>query len=218
MDRLARLRAKGVIIDPEWDVMAIRQDKHSEEYDASVKKVEEAKLKKNEIEKETPISYQTDNIIEIDEEAFFFSQGIKKDKSLQRYYQALAYDPDTSKNTPYVYGMDCNACCAMHFLQSWGLIPPNMSRKEFEYLFTPLNPSSAVNAKINKAAYLPNPTPKSMVGIKVNGVLVKPTENLLYGIFPKSPSGEDGVISFLRGEDNAIFPHLANASVFLVVV
>ena len=57
-----------------------------------------------------------------------------------RYYQALSY----GKN---VYGMDCNACCVMYFLQNYGLIPSDIPRKAFEYLFTSLNPSPSVDDK-----------------------------------------------------------------------
>jgi len=48
---------------------------------------------------------------------------------LNRYLQAAEYRG---------YGMDCNACAIMYFLQSYGFIPPNTSRREFEHLFTPL--------------------------------------------------------------------------------
>lgn len=40
----------------------------------------------------------------------------------------------------YSYGMTCYGTSIMYMLQSYGLVPPNMSRQEFEYAFTPLNP------------------------------------------------------------------------------
>jgi hypothetical protein len=38
------------------------------------------------------------------------------------------------------YGMACFGSSVMYMIQSYGLIPPNMSRSEFEHAFTPLNP------------------------------------------------------------------------------
>lgn len=40
------------------------------------------------------------------------------------------------------YGITCYGTSVMFMIQSYGLIPPNMSRAEFEYAFTPLNPGS----------------------------------------------------------------------------
>lgn len=58
-------------------------------------------------------------------------------KDFYRYFQVLYYQgkigfPDD------LAGMECNACCTMYFLQSYGLIPPNTSRRYFEHLFTSL--------------------------------------------------------------------------------
>ncbi|MEK6262278.1 MAG: DUF4157 domain-containing protein [Planctomycetota bacterium] len=40
----------------------------------------------------------------------------------------------------YSYGMTCYGTSIMYMLQSYGLVPRNMGRQEFEYAFTPLNP------------------------------------------------------------------------------
>ncbi len=57
---------------------------------------------------------------------------------LKRYYQALKYGLNDKQQE--AYGMECNAVTLMYFLQSLGLIPPEMRRKEFEYAFTTLSP------------------------------------------------------------------------------
>lgn len=54
----------------------------------------------------------------------FTSLGVD---SLTRHYQAKE-----------LYGMECNATTVMYILQSYGLIPPKMTRQEFEIAFTPL--------------------------------------------------------------------------------
>ncbi|MDX1902546.1 MAG: hypothetical protein SFU27_00185 [Thermonemataceae bacterium] len=153
---------------------------------------QKAKLLKQEWEEQ-------DNFIEFDPEESFDSIGAS---NLTRYYQGLYYDPD-DKNPPYIYGMDCNACCTMYFLQSYGLIPPNMSRKQFEYLFTPLNPPKAVNPLNDKSAYAPNSSPKTNEGIKWEGKIVKPAQdNLFKGLFDSS----EGFLRGLKGS-GAILPH-----------
>ena len=38
------------------------------------------------------------------------------------------------------YGMTCYGTSVMYMIQSYGLVPPDMTREEFEYAFTPLNP------------------------------------------------------------------------------
>jgi hypothetical protein len=40
------------------------------------------------------------------------------------------------------YGITCYGTSVMFMLQSYGLVPPDMTREEFEYAFTPLNPKS----------------------------------------------------------------------------
>jgi hypothetical protein len=58
----------------------------------------------------------------------------------------------------YTYGMTCYGTSVMYMIQSYGLIPPNMSRQEFEFAFTPLNPEAEAphtaaktgNIKVNK--------------------------------------------------------------------
>jgi hypothetical protein len=54
------------------------------------------------------------------------------------------------------YGMTCYGTSIMFMLQSYGLVPPNMTREEFEYAFTPLNPGG-------------NHTAAKKVNIKVAG-------------------------------------------------
>lgn len=72
------------------------------------------------------------------DEDFFTSKGITK---FHRYFQALYYKNITSATSENgVYGLECNACCIMYMLQNYGLIPPDLTRKEFEQVFTELTP------------------------------------------------------------------------------
>lgn len=41
------------------------------------------------------------------------------------------------------YGMTCYGTAVMYMIQSYGLVPPDMTREEFEYAFTPLNPKAS---------------------------------------------------------------------------
>jgi hypothetical protein len=41
------------------------------------------------------------------------------------------------------YGMTCYGTAVMYMIQSYGLMPPDMTREEFEYAFTPLNPKGS---------------------------------------------------------------------------
>jgi hypothetical protein len=152
-------------------------------------------------------SEEQDNLIEFDPELSFNSSG---KKSLRRYYQALKYDSLRNNKPPFVYGMDCNACCVMYFLQNFGLIPPNISRKQFEYVFTVLNPPKAVkplsSTDLKDPAYNPNPSPKSDEGIKINNDFFKPIDFDIFAV--AFPNGSEG---FLRGSSGAIFPHLSNS-------
>ena len=70
------------------------------------------------------------------EEAFF--ESFNTTNKVKRYYQALYYGENKKKEK--AYGMECNAATLMYFLQSLGLFPPEMTRKEFEYAFTTLSP------------------------------------------------------------------------------
>ncbi|MCU0440415.1 MAG: hypothetical protein MUC49_21190 [Raineya sp.] len=150
---------------------------------------------------------ENNSLIEFDVENFFISNGKNK---LKRYRQALFYDPVISKDAPFVYGMDCNACCTMYFLQSFGLIPPNITRKQFEYLFTVMNPSKEVKPKsstdLKDPAYNPNTSSKGKSDIKINNDFFKPIE---FDIFARAfPNGSE---SFLRGSSGAIFPHYTSS-------
>ncbi len=68
------------------------------------------------------------NEANITEESFFYSFGVNP--RIERYEQARKG-----------YGLECNYTTLMYMLQSYGLIPINMTRKEFEYYFTPLQES-----------------------------------------------------------------------------
>jgi hypothetical protein len=47
----------------------------------------------------------------------------------------------------YEYGMTCYGTSVLFMLQSYGLVPPDMTRTEFEHAFTPLNPLNRGGAK-----------------------------------------------------------------------
>src|SRR5260370_5602110 len=47
-----------------------------------------------------------------------------------------------SEQVLYEYGMTCYGTWVMFMIQSYGLVPPDMTRQEFEYAFTPLNPKN----------------------------------------------------------------------------
>lgn len=47
----------------------------------------------------------------------------------------------------YEYGITCYGTSVMFMLQSYGLVPPDMTRTEFEHAFTPLNPLHRGGAK-----------------------------------------------------------------------
>jgi hypothetical protein len=128
---------------------------------------------------------------DFEEEDFFISAGA--DSSLKRYYQALTYG---SEKKP-IYGLECNACCVMYFLQSYGLYPPTLSRKKFEYLFTKLNPPIEVKGQSQ------NDKPKGKGGYYIEGdkkKLLRPKEDMFDTAFA-NPN------MFLQGKSGAILPH-----------
>jgi hypothetical protein len=141
-------------------------------------------------------SEEQDNLIEFDPEASFKSQ---RDRRIMRYYQALKYGKS-------IYGMECNPCCVMYFLQSYGLIPPNISRKQFEYAFTPLNPAKETQST------QPNQTRKDYSGIYLGNNLILPKEDLFDNLFLK------GASNFLRGREGAVFPHLESSHQLLLEI
>lgn len=57
-------------------------------------------------------------------------------------------DEATKKSEPitrteqakHQYGLECLAASVMYMIQSYGMVPPTMSRQEFEHAFTPLQP------------------------------------------------------------------------------
>ena len=55
-------------------------------------------------------------------------------------WPALVETIQRSKQVLEEYGMTCYASAIMYMIQSYGLIPPEMSRMEFEHAFTPLIP------------------------------------------------------------------------------
>lgn len=138
------------------------------------------------------------NPIENDKENFFISSG---NPSLKRYYQAIKYNGS--------YGMDCNACCLMYFLQSYGLIPPFMNRKQFEYAFTPLYPNFKKHIKVDEIEVYTKDKSIKLVGedsifspISSPDKYVLPVNSkILDGVFPNTEF-------FCRGRKGggAIFP------------
>jgi len=51
------------------------------------------------------------------------------------------------KQVLHEYGITCYGTSVMYMLQSYGLVPPTMTRVEFEHAFTPLNPLHRGGAK-----------------------------------------------------------------------
>jgi hypothetical protein len=45
-----------------------------------------------------------------------------------------------SEQAKHQYGLECLGTSVMYMIQSYRLVPPDMSRQEFEHAFTPLNP------------------------------------------------------------------------------
>jgi len=87
----------------------------------------------------TIVVLETGGVLDVNTEKYFFSYGRKP---LKRYLQATAHGKGT-------YGIDCSACSVMYFLQNYGLIPPNTTRRYFEYLFTSLK--SEIDIKLYTA-------------------------------------------------------------------
>jgi hypothetical protein len=139
---------------------------------------------------------QPDVLVTFEEEKSFQSGGYKR---ITRYYQALRYGKD-------VYGMECNPCCVMYFLQNYGLIPPNISRKQFEYAFTPLNPDKKTQNTQAKQKR------KDYSGIYLDNNLIIPKEDLFDNLFPK------GASNFLRGREGAVFPHWESSHQLLLEI
>ncbi len=195
---LARLRGLGYEFDSAYDDLAELLEKSRADDAENKKKREEAKLEKAENEKQ--LVNNAPDMIGFDDEKGFFSQGTSK--QIFRYHQALRYGKGT-------YGMDFNACCVMYFLQNYGLIPPVIKRKRFEYAFTPLKPQSDVSSKRNnttKAQYIfipDNDVNKDIIASE-KGVIIKIVENLFDNLFPL------GADAYLRGFEGggAIFPHI----------
>ena len=195
--KLAKLRAMGFEFDSAYDDAAERIEKSRADDAENKKRREEVKLK-TETENQMNQDFK-----DFDAEDSFASSG--KNTRIKRYYQALKYGKST-------YGMDCNPCCMMYFLQSYGLIPPNMARKEFEYLLTTLNPPDSVKAtKSNKSAKSANVLPKNSIKRKIlfNDVFARVTEkDMFFGLFKNSEL-------FLRGVEGAIFPHIPTSELIL---
>lgn len=113
------------------------------------------------------VAKQMQNSFSPQKENYFYSCGYNQ--GLRRYYQALAFDKE-------VYGMECNATTVMYMLQSCGLITAKMSRKDFEHIFTPLNPYYSKDDILNDISpkdesrkiildglYLPDARPKDLM-------------------------------------------------------
>ncbi len=65
----------------------------------------------------------------------------------------IRFEQAKSRPNNPIYGMECNGSSTMYLLQSYGLIPPNMSRKEFEIAFTPMHGNKPNNIKVNGREY-----------------------------------------------------------------
>ena len=127
---------------------------------------------------------------EFEQELSFASNGVIK--GISRYHQALKYQG---------YGMECNACCVIYFLQSYGLLPANIPRKIFEYLFTVLNPPNELSEK--------NISQNKKEPILFDGSYIKPLEDDIFkGLFKNSAN-------FLQGKDGAIIPNYGNSATSL---
>lgn len=75
----------------------------------------------------------------------------------------------------HTYGLECLGASIMYMIQSYGFVPPDMSRKEFQYAFTPLSTPASVSPKIDS--------------IKVGGKPVGTT--MPVDLFTKSLEGSD---------------------------
>jgi hypothetical protein len=135
---------------------------------------------------------QPDVLVTFEEEKSFQSGGYKR---ITRYFQALRYGKD-------VYGMECNPCCVMYFLQNYGLIPPNISRKQFEYAFTPLNPDKKTQNTQAKQKR------KDYSGIYLDNNLIIPKEDL----FDKSTQTFGGVDFWVYPADDPLY---GNTKIFV---
>jgi hypothetical protein len=55
-------------------------------------------------------------------------------------HESITRSPQALHANQGVYGMECFGTSVMYMIQSYGLVPPTMTRQEFEYAFTPLKP------------------------------------------------------------------------------
>lgn len=74
------------------------------------------------------------------------------------------------------YGMTCYGTSVMFITQSYALVPPDMTREEFEFAFTPLNPKSPGHAKTDSIEVTGKPIPK----IKSVGLITRALEGALF--------------------------------------
>jgi hypothetical protein len=100
------------------------------------------------------------------------------------------------------YGMTCYGTSVMYMIQSYGLVPPDMTREEFEYAFTPLNPKKPGDAKTD---------PIRVAGKEQAGALPIDlvTEALQGTPTPKKQKTSIGTVTFteatLRGAERGSF-------------
>ncbi|MCK4817965.1 DUF4157 domain-containing protein, partial [bacterium] len=69
-----------------------------------------------------------------------FGSGVKRRFAFRGMQITFPRKITRFEQVPSGYGMECAGTSIMYIIQSYGLVPPNMTREEFEYAFTPLNP------------------------------------------------------------------------------
>jgi hypothetical protein len=77
-------------------------------------------------------------------------RAVQRDFASQGYgvkEGATAHTITRPKQVLDEYGITCYGTSVMYMLQSYGLVPPTMTRTEFEHAFTPLNPHHRGGAK-----------------------------------------------------------------------
>jgi hypothetical protein len=55
-----------------------------------------------------------------------------------------------TEQAQHAYGLECLGASIMYMIQSYGFVPPDMRRQEFEYAFTPLTPPAPGSPKTSR--------------------------------------------------------------------
>ncbi len=71
----------------------------------------------------------------------------KRSEPVERYRQTEVLHKEDPVANP-TYGLECLGVAILYMIQSYGLVPPDMSRQEFEHAFTPLTPPAHGSPKI----------------------------------------------------------------------